>query len=79
VYRGCASIRRWIARVARQPYLDLERRGAAIRDGSGRLETSGEVMANAKLRRPDDVDAPLFADWLRQARELTLGAISQSG
>jgi len=27
-------------------------------------------MANAKLREPRDVDRALFADWLRQAREL---------
>ena|SRR5919206_1100455 len=49
-------------------------RGASIEDASGRLETSGEVMAHTKLRTPDDVDEELFADWLRQARELTLAA-----
>jgi hypothetical protein len=49
-------------------------RGASIDDPSGRLETSGEVMAHAKLREVDDVDAPLFAGWLRQARELELTA-----
>jgi hypothetical protein len=47
-------------------------RGASIDDPSGRLETSGEVMAHVKLRTPEDVDEPLFADWLRQARKLTL-------
>jgi hypothetical protein len=47
-------------------------RGASIDDPSGRLETSGEVMAHTKLRTRDDVDEKLFADWLRQARELTL-------
>jgi hypothetical protein len=46
--------------------------GASIHDPSGRLETSGEVMAHVKLRNPDDVDPKLFADWLRQARELEL-------
>ena len=51
-------------------------RGASIDDPSGRLETSGEVMAHAKLRAPDDVDETLFADWLRQARELELAAAS---
>jgi hypothetical protein len=30
--------------------------GASIADSSGRLETSGEVMAHAKLRVPADVD-----------------------
>src|ERR671936_2167276 len=47
-------------------------KGASIDDPSGRLETSGEVMAHAKLRSLDDVDEGLFADWLRQARELEL-------
>ena len=47
-------------------------RGASIDDPSGRLETSGEVMAHAKLRELADVDRALFADWLRQARELEL-------
>ena len=47
-------------------------RGASIDDPSGRLETSGEVMAHAKLHDLDDVDRDLFADWLRQARELEL-------
>jgi hypothetical protein len=29
-------------------------------------------MAHAKLHSPEDVDEELFADWLRQARELEL-------
>ena len=45
-------------------------KGAAIVDQSGRLDTSGEVMAHVKLRSLEDVDAELFADWLRQALEL---------
>jgi hypothetical protein len=45
-------------------------RGASIDDRSGRLETSGQVMAHAKLRTLDDVDAELFAEWLNQARAL---------
>jgi hypothetical protein len=45
-------------------------KGASIDDPSGRLETSGQVMAHAKLRSPEDVDPQLFAVWLRQAREL---------
>jgi len=34
----------------------------SIDDPSSRLETSGEVMAHAKLRTPGDVDPKLFAD-----------------
>ena len=48
-------------------------RGASIDDPSGRLETSGSVMAHVKLRSPDDVDEGTFTSWLRQARELELG------
>ena len=47
--------------------------GASINDPSGRLETSGEVMAHAKLRSNGDIDPVLFADWLEQAREIELG------
>jgi len=47
-------------------------RGASIQDPSCRLETSGEVMAHAKLRSLEDVDEALFADWLRQARDLEM-------
>lgn len=47
--------------------------GASIDDPSGRLETSGSVMAHTKLRSVVDVDEELFASWLRQARELELG------
>jgi hypothetical protein len=46
--------------------------GAAIDDPSGRLETSGRIMAHAKLRHRDDVDPARFADWLAQARALAL-------
>jgi hypothetical protein len=52
-------------------------KGASIDDPSGRLESSGSVMAHAKLRSVDDVDPALFADWLRQARALV--ALSGSG
>jgi hypothetical protein len=45
-------------------------RGASIDDPSGKLETSGEVMAHAKLRTRDDVDPKLFANWLKQAHAL---------
>jgi hypothetical protein len=46
--------------------------GASIADPSRRLETSGEVMAHVKLRDRSDVDEELFANWLRQAREIQL-------
>lgn len=45
-------------------------KGASLRDPSGRLESSGSVMAHTKLRTLDDVDPKLFRDWLRQARSL---------
>jgi hypothetical protein len=48
--------------------------GASIEDPSGRLESSGEVMAHVKLREKSDIDARLFASWLKQAR-----AIESSG
>ena len=46
--------------------------GALSNDPSGRLETSGEVMAHAKLRTEQDVDQAVFADWLEQARAIEL-------
>jgi len=47
-------------------------RGATIDDPSGRLETSGEVMAHVKLRTLQDIDQSVFADWLEQARAIEL-------
>jgi uncharacterized protein YdhG (YjbR/CyaY superfamily) len=52
-------------------------RGAAIDDRSGRLQTTGAVMAHAKLRALADVDPALFADWLAQARALETGVRAQ--
>ena len=52
-------------------------KGASIEDRSGRLETSGEVMAHAKLRTVDDVDPALFRDWIRQAVSLTGGGVDR--
>jgi len=46
--------------------------GASIDDPSGRLETSGNVMAHAKLRDEQDVDVRLFRNWLTQARAIEL-------
>lgn len=45
-------------------------RGQEIDDPSGRLEPGSRGMAAVKLRSTDDVDAELFASWLRRAREL---------
>ena len=45
-------------------------RGASIDDPSGRLKTSGNVMAHAKLRAVDDIDKTRFTDWLQQALAL---------
>jgi len=45
-------------------------RGASMKDRSGRLETSGQVMAHVKVRDVGDVDSELFADWVHQARTL---------
>jgi hypothetical protein len=42
-------------------------KGASIDDPSGRLETSGQVMAHTKLRGVEDVDSVLFRDWIEQA------------
>lgn len=47
-------------------------RGSQVEDPSGRLVPSGaQQMAAVKLRAVDDVDSELFADWLRQAREIS--------
>ena len=46
-------------------------RGASIDDPSGRLETTGQVMAHVKLRTPDEVDQSLIDEWCAQARDLS--------
>jgi hypothetical protein len=48
-------------------------RGASIHDPSGRLRSSGHIMAHTKLRTLADIDADLFAQWLAQARTLDHG------
>jgi hypothetical protein len=45
-------------------------RGASLDDPSGRLESTGQVMAHVKLRTSADVDATLFAHWISQAIRL---------
>ena len=42
-------------------------RGQILIDSSGRLEKGSGEMASVKLRAAGEIDAPLFADWLRQA------------
>jgi hypothetical protein len=44
--------------------------GASIDDPSGRLESSGKVMAHVKLRSERDIDPKLFASWLKQAEAI---------
>jgi hypothetical protein len=53
--------------------------GASIDDPSGRLETSGKIMAHAKLRSLQEIDAALFADWLAEARALRGSAAPHAG
>ncbi len=41
----------------------------SIDDPSGRIRAHGSIMGHAEVRTEADVDAGLFAHWLRQARE----------
>ena len=45
-------------------------RGQAVNDPSGRLEANSREMASVKLKAEEDIDAPLFEDWLRQVQAL---------
>ncbi|MEV0730655.1 DUF1801 domain-containing protein [Polymorphospora sp. NPDC050346] len=45
-------------------------RGQEITDASGRLVAGARQMASVKVRTVDEIDPALFADWLRQARDL---------
>jgi hypothetical protein len=45
-------------------------KGASLDDPSGRLESTGSVMAHVKLRTTHDVDPKLFSVWLKQAASL---------
>ncbi|KAA2257910.1 DUF1801 domain-containing protein [Solihabitans fulvus] len=49
-------------------------RGQEIADAAGRLEAGSRTMASVKLRSTADIDGDLFADWLRQAREVEQSA-----
>lgn len=45
--------------------------GQLLTDRSGRLEAAGSAtMANLKIRSADDIDEPLFTNWLHQAQKL---------
>ncbi|MFD9124875.1 DUF1801 domain-containing protein [Kitasatospora sp. NPDC059571] len=46
-------------------------RGQEVEDPSGRLAAGARTMASVRLGSPDEIDAELFADWLRQAVRLT--------
>ncbi|MEH1125298.1 DUF1801 domain-containing protein [Micromonospora sp. CPCC 206061] len=48
-------------------------RGQQISDRSGRLIPGARQMASVRLTSAADIDAPLFADWLRQAHALEEG------
>lgn len=48
-------------------------RGQQVSDRSGRLIPGARQMASVRLTSAADIDAPLFADWLRQARALEEG------
>ncbi|GAB2941002.1 hypothetical protein GCM10027280_31810 [Micromonospora polyrhachis] len=45
-------------------------RGQQVADSSGRLVPGAREMASVKLHTVDEIDAALFADWLRQAQKL---------
>ncbi len=45
-------------------------RGQSVDDPSGRLVAGSREMASVKLASVADVDADLFADWVRQAADL---------
>ena len=53
-------------------------RGAAIVDPSGRLESSGQVMAHVKLRQLEVIEEDCFAGWLRQAHALAVARTARS-
>jgi hypothetical protein len=44
--------------------------GQNVSDASGRLEAGAQKMASVKLKEPGEIDAPVFAEWLRQAQAL---------
>jgi hypothetical protein len=44
--------------------------GGSLGDESGRMTSHGSIMGHAVLTGADDVDAGLFAAWLREARTL---------
>ena len=77
---GSAPGRRPICLLKASPsYLTLGLwRGREISDRSGRMEVA-RGMAHTKLRTTADIDAALFTDWLRQARDLEAAPASSGG
>jgi len=47
-------------------------KGTSVSDASGRLEAGSSTMSAVKLKSVNEIDQPLFADWLRQALSLEL-------
>ena len=47
-------------------------RGVDINDSAGLLQGSGEKMRHFKLTSPEDINAPLFSDYVQQAIKLNL-------
>jgi hypothetical protein len=44
--------------------------GGSLDDPSGRMKAHGSIMGHAVVTGPEDVDADLFAAWLREARTM---------
>jgi hypothetical protein len=45
-------------------------KGASLHDSTGRLESTGQVMAHAKLQTIEDIDTAVIIDWVHQALTL---------
>jgi hypothetical protein len=45
-------------------------KGQKVDDTSGRLEAGSQQMASVKLSSAEQIDAPLFDEWLSQAQAL---------
>jgi hypothetical protein len=42
-------------------------KGASLHDPTGRLESTGRVMAHVKLQTINDIDTAIITDWVQQA------------
>ena len=54
-------------------------RGAEIDDPSGRLVVAANGTASVRVRRLQEIDGALFAEWLRQADELEYASALLAG